>query len=116
MPEAASTLEGRRGRRLGTLFYGSDRVAIEIDDRTLAHLQLAIVSKLRRHESFALTWREDGTTGQGRNVVWLHESIPLRFAYAGSRMAAINRAWVDALLESASTTVGMRLEPEPQEI
>jgi len=100
---------------LGTLFYGSDRDAIDLDDRTLAHLQLAVVTKLRRHESFSLTWRDDQPSGQGRSVVWVHESIPLRFVYAGSRMAAVNRAWVDALLASASTTVGMRLVPEPQE-
>jgi hypothetical protein len=100
---------------LGTLFYGSDRYAIDLDDRTLAHLQLAVVTKLRRHESFSLTWREDQPSGQGRSVIWMHESIPLRFVYAGSRMAAVNRAWVDELLASASTTVGMRLVPEPQD-
>jgi hypothetical protein len=98
---------------LGTLFYGSDRHAIDLDDRTLAHLQLAIVTKLRRHESFSLTWRDDQLSGQGRSVIWVHESIPLHFVYAGSRMAAVNRAWVAELLDSASTTVGMRLGPEP---
>lgn len=98
---------------MGTLVYGSDRFAIEIDDRTLAHLQLAVVAKLRRRESFALTWRDEDGSGQGRTVLWIHEAIPLRFEYAGSRMASINKTWVDALLVTASTTVGMRLIPEP---
>jgi hypothetical protein len=98
---------------LGTLFYGSDRTAVDIDDRTLAHLQLAVVAKLRRHESFSLTWRDSDGSGQGRHVLWVHESIPLRFVYAGSRMAAINRAWVDAMLATATTTTGMRVVPEP---
>jgi hypothetical protein len=47
--------------------------------------------------------------------VWLHESIPLHFSYAGSRMPTVNRAWVDALLTSATTTPGMRLVDEPPE-
>jgi hypothetical protein len=111
----ASTLERQGGKYLGTLFYGSDRYAIDLDDRTLAHLQLAIVTKLRRHESFSLTWRDDQPSGQGRSVIWVHESIPLHFVYAGSRMPAVNRAWVTDLLETASTTVGMRLVPEPTE-
>lgn len=98
---------------MGTLFYGSDRSAIEFDDRALAHLQLAIVTKLRRHESFSLTWRDDDPGGQGRNVIWVHESIPLRFVYAGSRMPTVNRAWLDVLLASATTTTGMRLIAEP---
>ena len=112
----ASTLERQGGKHLGTLFYGSDRYAIDIDDRALAHLQLAVVTKLRRHESFSLTWRDDQPSGQGRSVIWMHESIPLHFVYAGSRMAAVNRLWVAELLESASTTVGMRLVSEPTEI
>ena len=98
---------------MGTLFYGANRLAIEIDDRALAHLQLAIVTKLRRHESFAFTWRHDDAAGQGRNVVWLHESIPLHFSYAGSRMANINRHWIDSLLATATTTLGMRVVDEP---
>ncbi|WP_423921788.1 ATP-dependent DNA ligase [Frigoribacterium sp. 2-23] len=98
---------------MGTLFYGANRLAIDFDDRALAHLQLAIVTKLRRHESFAFTWRHDDASGQGRNVIWLHESIPLQFSYAGSRMANVNRQWIDALLASASTTLGMRLVDEP---
>jgi hypothetical protein len=112
----ASTLGGQGGKRLGTLFYGSDRQAVDLDDRTLAHLQLAVVTKLRRHEGFSLTWRDDQPSGQGRSVIWVHESIPLHFVYAGSRIAAVNRAWVSSLLESAATTGGMRIVPEPTEL
>ncbi|GAB2980675.1 DUF7882 family protein [Frigoribacterium salinisoli] len=98
---------------MGTLFYGADRYAIDLDDRALAHLQLAVVTKLRRHEGFAFSWRDEQTGGQGRHAVWLHESIPLHFSYAGSRMPTVNRAWVEALLASAATTPGMRLVDEP---
>lgn len=100
---------------MGTLFYGADRLAIDVDDRALAHLQLAMVTKLRRHEGFAFTWRDEHASGQGRHTVWVHESVPLHFAYLGSRMPSINRAWVDALLVSATTTPGMRLVDEPPE-
>ena len=31
-----------------------------IDDRVLAHLQVVIINKLRRRESFTFTWRDEG--------------------------------------------------------
>lgn len=43
---------------MGTLFYGDNRFAIGIDDRSLAHLQLVILAKLRRDESFSFTWHK----------------------------------------------------------
>lgn len=98
---------------MGTLFYGTERVPVDVDDRALVHLQLAMVTKLRRHEGFAFSWRDENTSGQGRHTVWVHESTPLHFAYAGSRTPVINRAWVDALLATATTTPGMRLVDEP---
>ena len=41
---------------MGKLIYNSSTREIEIDDRTLAHLRVAILNKLRRSESFAMTW------------------------------------------------------------
>ncbi len=57
---------------MGTLHYGFERgYAIEIDDRTLAHLQFVIVAKLRRSEGFAFIWNKPTDAGSGRAVLWL---------------------------------------------
>jgi hypothetical protein len=43
---------------MGRLTYDS-HFSVDFDDRTLAHLQLVIVAKLRRNEAFFLSWRDD---------------------------------------------------------
>ncbi|MFD3444536.1 hypothetical protein ACFDTO_08055 [Microbacteriaceae bacterium 4G12] len=52
---------------MGTLFYGASRLEVTFDDRVLAHLQIVMTSKLRRHESFMLSWSVDRTDGSGRS-------------------------------------------------
>ena len=61
---------------MGNLEYNSSHPAIEIDDDTLAHVKILIATKLRRQESFMMTWlpREPGA---GRLSAWMHPSIPL---------------------------------------
>lgn len=68
-----------------------------------------MVAKLRRGESFALAVDGDGG---GRSTLWLSPGATLRFEYASSGHE-INRAWLEELLDSANTTAGMRLLPEP---
>ena len=89
--------------------------AIEFDDRVLAHLQIVIGTKLRRTESFYLSWADDPAMGGGRNVIWLHATMPLRFRYDGSRRPAINRQWIETLMGLANSTDGLRVVPEPAE-
>lgn len=88
---------------------------VELEDRTLTHVQLAITAKLRRGEPFAFTWREDASTGGGRTTVWIHAATSLIFKYLGSRSPVINRAWVDALAFTANSPSGMYVVPEPAE-
>jgi hypothetical protein len=97
---------------MGRLIY-DHTTAIEFDDRVLAHLQVVIGTKLRRNESFYLAWADDPAMGDGRNVIWLHASMPLRFRFNGSRRPAINMAWVQSLMALANSTDGLRLIPEP---
>lgn len=94
---------------MGKLIYGHNEV-IDIEDRLLAHLKMAIVTKLRRDEKFSLSWVHEGA---GRSTIWIHPSIPLQFRFDGSRQPALNRAWVEALLTSANSTGGLQLVPEP---
>jgi hypothetical protein len=93
---------------MGQLHYSREQV-VEIDDRLLGHLEAAVISKLRRNEAFAL--RLDGETGA--RTLWINAASQLVFSYDGER-PAINRPWLEALVETANTPAGLRLLPEPQ--
>jgi hypothetical protein len=96
---------------VGTLIYGGS-FTVELDDRLLAHLQLVIAQKLRRHESFFLTW----VTASGqRTTVWLSPAIPLLFQLTSAQMPPINRAWLETLIQSSNTPGGLTTVPEPLE-
>lgn len=92
---------------MGQLRYGSD-VQVDVDDELLGHLEAAVVSKLRRNEPFAL--RLDDASGA--RTVWVSASSSLQFSYAGER-PALDRAWLEALVETANTPAGLRLIPKP---
>jgi len=97
---------------MGTLIYDS-KLEITFDDRVLQHLQMVIVAKLRRQESFCFTWRS-GPDGDERDTsVWFHDSLALAFEYDGVRQNLINRVWVESLMAAASTTSGLFLGEEP---
>jgi hypothetical protein len=89
--------------------YGTQTAAFDIDDRTLAHVEAVILAKLRRNESFALTLEPEHG---GRDVLWLSQSVQLRFSYTSDR-PKINRAWLETLIDTANSTSGMRIVPEP---
>jgi hypothetical protein len=97
---------------MGTLYYGAQRLKINVDDRLLAHLQIVITSKLRRGEAFALNWRDDESIGNGRSAVWISPATDLHFKYSGSRFPEVNRAWIDALTVSARSSLGLQLFDE----
>lgn len=88
-------------------------VKVDFEDRLLAHLQLVIGAKMRRGESFHFTWKDDASIGDGRTTVWIHPRVSLVYKFYGSRKPSINRAWVDALLYTANTPVGLYIVPEP---
>ncbi|ANP71086.1 ATP-dependent DNA ligase [Cryobacterium arcticum] len=79
------------------------------------HLQVVIGSKLRRGESFFLSWNDSPTAGAGRSSVWLHPSIPLYFRYFGGKTPRINRSWIEQLTTSANSGHGLLLSAEPPE-
>ena len=67
-----------------------------------------MISKLRRGEAFALRLDDES----GARTVWVSPSSLLVFAYADGR-PQINRAWLEALVETANTPTGLRVVPEP---
>lgn len=95
------------------MFVYRDDTKVEFEDRVLAHLELVITTKLRRDESFAFSWTEDMAGGSGRRKVWLHPAIPLVYRFYGNRPPAINRLWIDALMQSADSAAGLTVVPEP---
>lgn len=99
---------------MGYLLYGRPAEEIEIDDRTLAHVKIVVLAKLRRNEPFALSFEHDANDGAGRSTIWMHPAIPLRFKFLGSRQPVINRAWLETLVVSANSVDGLRLVPEPE--
>lgn len=98
---------------MGHLFYDSQGAGIDVDDRLLAHLQVVIIAKLRRHEGFTFSWQSSPAGSSGRSTIWLHPGASLRFCYAGSHPPKINTAWIAALTTLAEQPGGLRVAPEP---
>ncbi|MFD4960593.1 ATP-dependent DNA ligase [Microbacterium sp. NPDC058389] len=99
---------------MGRLIYEGS-VRFDLDDRTLAHLVVVISDKLRRAESFPLSWRNDPSTGDGRTTIWVHPASSLVFEFAGSRRPSLNRTWLEALAIVANSPEGLHVVPEPAE-
>ncbi|OCG74741.1 hypothetical protein [Microbacterium sediminis] len=97
---------------MGILYYGGSAVPIHIEDRALAHLKVVIIAKLRRNESFTVSWRHPEGEPQGRSTIWIHPSLPLRFVFDEPGAPELNRAWVEELAHSANALGGITLVDE----
>jgi len=97
---------------MGTLYYGDSGTPIGIEDRALAHLKVAITTKLRRNESFTFSWRHADEQPRGRSTLWMHPSIPLRFVFDEPERPELSVRWIEDLMRSANSTGGIELVPE----
>jgi hypothetical protein len=95
---------------MGRLIYDHIGPAVDIDDRTLAHLRVVVTTKLRRHESFTLSWKDPDA--HGRTTVWIHPAIPVQFDFDGPEPTDLNRAWIQRLADSANNGSGIVLTGE----
>jgi len=95
---------------VGQLIYDHIGPAVEIDDRTLAHLKVVVTTKLRRHESFTLSW--DTPDAHGRTTIWIHPAIPVRFVFDDDEPTELNREWIQRLVHSAASGGGIVLTGE----
>jgi hypothetical protein len=100
---------------MGQFIYGNSSVAVDFDDRVLAHLKVVVLAKVRRGESFSFSWEFTAAAGSGHSTIWIHPTIPLQFNFLGNREPRLNRAWVDELVHLANTPAGLHLTPEPPE-
>lgn len=82
---------------MGKLEYNSSRPSIEVDDEVLAHLKIVIATKLRRHESFMMTW-PSGENRPRRLTAWMHPSIPLVLEFDTEPPPKIQPARVEEMI------------------
>jgi len=91
---------------MGQLFYAMSTASIEIPDRLLSHLKVIITTKLRRSESFTLSWTHvDGAPG--RSTLWLQPSIPLRFAFDSAEPEVLNATTLKNMADMANSSAGL---------
>ena len=95
---------------MGSMTY--DGITIQFDDRTLTHLQIVIVNKFTKGESFLMSWKDDLSVGDGRGSWWLSPSIPVYFNFLGGRVPDINPEWLLALGKSAESSTGLIVTAE----
>lgn len=89
---------------MGKLRYDSMSPAISVDDAELAHLKIVIGTKLRRQESFMLTWHP-ALSDPGRTCsAWIHPAIPLQFAFDSETIPKVDPAHVAELMEHVNAT------------
>jgi len=99
---------------MGTISY--DHLVVKVEDRTLAHVQIVIVNKLRRGEAFLMSWRDSVEAGSGRSSIWLHPQVLVHFKFDGGRAPEINPHWIATLAESADSSRGLIVTAEHGEL
>ena len=97
---------------MGYLHYACEGRPVRIPDDVLAHLKAVTVTKLRRSESFTLSWRHPDDQPRGRSTIWLHPAIPLRFVFDDPEPAQLSREWIEELATSANSSGGIMLVAE----
>ena len=102
---------------MGRLYYGYGTDAIEMPDRTLTHLRVLITTKLRRSESFSVSWRHPEGMPGGRSTIWLHCAIPLRFELDSGEAEKIDRDYLEQMAKAANSSNGLTIDlGEPDEL
>ena len=92
------------------LYYGADARPAEIPDHVLAHVKVVAATKLRRGESFMLTWRHAGDEPDGRTSLWMQPSIPLRFVFDNPEPETLDSEYLRTLASEAMSSRGIVLE------
>ncbi len=95
---------------MGLLYYGSESHPAEIPDRVLAHLKVVATTKLRRGESFTVTWRHAAGTREGRTSIWMQPAIPLRFVFDEPELQRLDADYLHALANAANSANGLTID------
>lgn len=95
---------------MGYLFYGNTPCPIVVPDRVLAHVKVVIATKLRRSESFTLSWQHPEGAARGRSTIWIHAAIPLRFVFDTADAEMLDREYLHELALAAGSSGGMKID------
>ncbi|AZH79663.1 MULTISPECIES: hypothetical protein [Microbacterium] len=97
---------------MGKLEYNSSRPAIEVDDETLVHLKIVMGTKLRRHESFMMTW--PAAQGRaGRMTAWMHPSIPLILEFDSEDLPKVDSHRIERMMTALNARGELVLDDLP---
>jgi hypothetical protein len=98
------------GAVMGRLRYDGTSDPIHIEDETLAHLKIVISTKLRRQESFMMTWTPILDGPDKRATVWIHPAIPLQFGFDSSEIPVVDPARIQALMQTLNASGELLLD------
>ncbi|SIR69759.1 hypothetical protein [Microbacterium sp. RURRCA19A] len=91
---------------MGHLYYGTTPEPVRIPDRLLSHLKVVVATKLRRGESFTVSWTHvDGTPG--RSTLWLQPAIPLRFVFDSAEPEQLDARALKDMADMANSSAGL---------
>ncbi|MGO2096732.1 MAG: DUF7882 family protein [Candidatus Microbacterium stercoravium] len=99
---------------MGVLRY-NDGQEIEMNDLLLAHLKLVVITKLRRQESFTLSWAHREAEPGGRSTVWMHPAIPLHFVFDSPEPTQLSPAWLEKMAATSHSTGGIVIDVDQTE-
>jgi hypothetical protein len=95
---------------MGKLYYGNAAEPIEMPDRVLAHVKVVVATKLRRGESFTLSWRHAEGTPEGRSTIWIQPAIPLRFVFSTTEPELLDPEQLKKLANEAGSSAGLTVD------
>lgn len=95
---------------MGRLKYDNTAAAILIDDEMLAHVKVVVATKLRRQESFMMTWVPVDGSAAGRVSAWIHPSVPLVFTFDSDEPSPIDPHRLEELMQATNATGELLLE------
>ncbi|PZT86733.1 MAG: hypothetical protein DI630_34900 [Gordonia sp. (in: high G+C Gram-positive bacteria)] len=81
---------------------------IDIDDRLLQYLQVVLSIKLRRNESFTITWT-DIEAQHSRTTLWIQPAISMRFVYSSAESQRLSGGYLRQLADQAAMSSGLML-------
>ncbi|WP_214466290.1 DUF7882 family protein [Microbacterium flavescens] len=90
---------------MAKLYYGNQDDPIDIPDDLLAHVKIVVTTKLRRGESFLMSWSH--ADGNGRSSIWIQPSIAMRFVFDTVHAPEIDRALLASLAVAANSNSGL---------
>ncbi|PVW03313.1 hypothetical protein DEA06_14055 [Microbacterium sp. Gd 4-13] len=95
---------------MAKLYYGNSADPIEMPDRLLAHVKVVLATKLRRSESFTLSWQHPDDSVGARSTVWIQPSIPLRFVFSSAEPEALDPSFLTELATAANSSGGLTID------